>query len=158
MVTREFKNATLARIAVDIHRVGHSVMGIFPDPEEKKPGFFYTVGRHQRNLPELLMIMNMAGPQGMDILNALTLAQPFTHGQLVDLGGKWPVLIIDATNPIVHKEYTRLVNAFYNTHDYQVQQVLVPDPNGRFPPDGLKPYRDQPILGEKPWTPIPSSI
>jgi len=153
-----WKSAMLAKVAEDIHRVGHSVMGIFPDKEEKKPGFFYTVGRHQKNLPELLMVVNLAGPQGMDILNALSRAQPFTHGQLVDLGGKYPVLIIDATKPIVQKEYTRMVNAFYNTHDYQVQQVLLPDPNGRFPPDGLKPYRDQPILGEMPWTPQLSNI
>jgi hypothetical protein len=152
---QEFKKGLMSRIAADIRRVGHSVMGILPlkdDPNRHIP-FFYTVGRHSKHLPELLLVAKLSGEQGMDIANAVAALQGtsgFMQGQLVPLGGKYPVLIIDAVDPAVKEEYTRCVHAFYGVDDYRVQQIILPDREGRFPPECDAPYNAQPLFGEMP--------
>jgi len=150
---KEYQKALMSRISTDIPRFGHTVIGILPrEDEPPAPPFFYTVGRHSKNLPELLMVGPISGEQGMDIVNAVAAQQGtgFHHGQLVDLGSKCPVMIIDATDPILKDKYTNCVNAYYRTHNYRVQQILLPDRHGVLPPGCDSPFDCQPILGKLP--------
>jgi hypothetical protein len=62
--------------------------------------------------------------------------RPFDHGEIVDLGGKFPVLVFDANEDAL-RDYTIQATEFFQTSDYTVQQVVAPDTNGRFPYDPL---------------------
>lgn len=58
--------------------------------------------------------------------------EQFTEGEIVELGGKFPVKIINA-NKQAQDEYTIQAGNFYGHDDYHVQRVLIPDRRGRFP-------------------------
>ncbi len=113
--------------------------------------FVYSIGNHERGLPELLLI-------GEDedmiarALNALGEVQrergtPFRHGELVDFTAKFPALIIDA-GARGREEFAVQVSVYYRTEDFEVRQVIVCDPAGRFPdhPDCAEPWRSQQLL------------
>lgn len=120
------------------------------DPEGALP-FVYTIGNYERGLPELLLI-GFAERPFLNILNQLGEIQRerkvgFYHGELVDLGGSYPVRIVDA-GVVGRDEYAVQVSVFYGTDDYPVRQVLICDRAGRFPdnPECDAPYRSQPVL------------
>jgi hypothetical protein len=74
-----------------------------------------------------------------DILNMLSdmmveRGGRFSEGELVSLGGKYPVKIITA-NATAKTEYTIQVGRVYGDEDYEVQQVVLSDRNGIFPDD-----------------------
>jgi hypothetical protein len=73
---------------------------------------------------------------------------PFTDGELVSLGGKFPVKVVDIDAERARREYTVQAGQYYDDENYEVQQVLVPDRNGRFPgePEVQAPFSDVPIL------------
>lgn len=61
----------------------------------------YTIGNHERRLPELLAF----GPKHalMPLLDKLgrmmrETGRPFVDGELVDLGGQYPVMVVRAIN------------------------------------------------------------
>jgi len=62
--------------------------------------------------------------------------RPFVGGEKVDLGGKFPLMILDAGEE-ARQKYTIQVGQFIGSDGYKVQQVVAPDPNGRFPDDPL---------------------
>lgn len=107
----------------------------------KKPPFAYTIGNQEKNLPEFLIIGSFPPQTCSSVLNLLSEyliehKTKFTHGELTNaLGGAYPVKIIDAKDPIVKLSYTVQAGQFYKSQDYEVQQVVVPDPNGRWPED-----------------------
>jgi hypothetical protein len=74
----------------------------------------------------------------------------FADGELVKLGGKYPFKIIDADQR-AHDEYTIQAGQYHDTEDYRVQQVLIPDRNGRYPddPECQQPYATVPVLGHR---------
>src|SRR6266852_1690057 len=120
------------------------------DPDDALP-FVYTIGNHERGLPELLLI-GFVEPNFLSILNRLGEIQRerkigFRHAELVDLGGTFPVRIVDA-GAVGRDKYAVQVSVFYGTDDYQVRQVLISDRAGRFPddPECDAPYRSQPVL------------
>ena len=139
---QDFWNRTLEII----NTVGWSVIGI-PDGE---PAFSYTVGNSAVNLPELLVI----GPQPHNILgviNHLSKMQrdrehPFADGEIISLGGKFPVKAIIAGDK--KEEYATLAYQFAKSENVDVIQILVPDRNGRFPgdPDCAEPFCNCPVL------------
>jgi hypothetical protein len=130
----------------DIRREKRSVICVAGD-DDSLP-FAYTIGNSITGLPELLIIGTTQG----NVLNALSLkmiehGQGFADGECVDLGGKFPVKIIIA-NQRAKRDYTIQATEHFGRDDYAVQQVLIPDRNGRFPddPQCQHPYSTFPIL------------
>jgi len=88
-------------------------------------------------LPELLLIGNFHHEKIGTILNdmsdkLLRRGKPFDNGELVNVGGSMSVTVWNA-KPAAREKYTIQAGQFYNGEDYQVQQVVVPDRNGRWP-------------------------
>jgi hypothetical protein len=115
-------------------------------------GFGYTIGNTERGLPELLMIGNFSHGYLAFILDFLgeemrKQGQPFDNGELVSIGGKHPVKIVNAGTE-AREEYAIQVGEYYHHDDYVIQQVLVPDGEGRFPNEtGCEaPYSEVPVL------------
>lgn len=140
---RAQRREVLKRIEADVRKHGQSVMYIFGD--ENEPPFHYTVGRARRGLPELLLVLPIRPEIGMSMLNQIDtlMPQPVPSGTLLSLGGPFPVKIVDADERA--KEYTMFAGRF-SKDNYRVQQVLLCDPQGRFPPDCAPPYDAQPLL------------
>ncbi|HEV8015209.1 MAG TPA: DUF4262 domain-containing protein [Stellaceae bacterium] len=122
------------------------------EPPDKQP-FMYTIGNYHHGLPELLMVDTDKTPFA-NILNRLGEMQrargrAFADEELVSIGGKFPVRIVDA-GVIGRTKYATFVGIFYGTQNYDVRQVLVPDLQGRWPdtPGCDLPYRRQPILSQ----------
>jgi len=138
----------------NIARNGRQIVGVFPDETSGRrdrpvvnAAFLYTVGNSVKGVPELLLI-GMYDEHGASMLNWLSeemikRGKKFDDGERVDLGGDYPVLIIDA-RLAVKEEYTRSASMFFGENNYTVQQVILCDPQGRFPgePGCAKPYND----------------
>lgn len=150
-------DAMRAQIRAHIDSHGQHLMRVLltaQDPADALP-FVYTIGNHERGLPELLLI-GSAEPVFLNIVNMLGEVQrdrgrAFRHLELVDLGGSFPVRILDAGRA-GRETYAVQVGSFYGTDDYRVRQVLLCDEQGRFPDDPAcdPSYRSQPILGPDP--------
>lgn len=111
----------------------------------------YTIGNHALGLPELLVV-GTVDKAIAGILNALSEIQSnrgtaFTHDELVYVGGKHPLRIVD-TGAYGHQHYACFARIYYATDAVEVRQVLLPDSRGRWPdtPGCDPPYRNQPIL------------
>jgi hypothetical protein len=137
-----------------IEEFGQHIRRVAAGESANEPGFMYTIGNSQRGLPELL-IVGPTDDQFMDLLNYLGemqrhLGRAFRHEERVDLGAPLPVRIVDA-GAEGRDNYAVQVGVFYQTQDFDVQQVLICDPQGRWPddPDCDPPYSEQPILGRK---------
>jgi uncharacterized protein DUF4262 len=90
------------------------------DPPDFQP-FLYTIGNHERGLPELLLIGTAEEPFHR-LLNRLGEMQRergkgFEHEELVDFGGKSPVRVIDV-GKLGHDEYTVQAGVLYGSEDY----------------------------------------
>ena len=122
------------------------------DPPDSQP-WMYTVGNHAVGLPELLIVdadheflaglLNRLGKMQRDRGTA------FADEELVSIGGKFPLRIVDA-GEVGRNKYATLVGLYYGTRDYEVRQVLVPDTQGRWPdtPGCEMPYARQPVLSK----------
>jgi hypothetical protein len=142
-----------ATIRDNIAAYGQHVMRVLltADDPPDAPEFMYTIGNHEHGLPELL-IVGFGDSPFVGILNDLGSMQRrrrrgFIHDQVVDLGGSFPVRIVDAGR-IGREEYAIQVGVYYRTEAFEVRQVLICDRRGRFPddPDCEEPYSKQPIL------------
>jgi len=121
---------------------------------DAKTPFAYTIGLHSQNLPELIIV---ALPPEIShrILNtaglAATNASPFMHGDIIEKLSSHPLTIIDVIN---NEEHATQVYAHYGTWDFKLQQLVVPDPKGRFhwdeDCDKIMPTL-QPLLGNPPY-------
>lgn len=142
------------QIEANILSHGQMVINIFPGSDADAPDFCwsYTIGNWRLKLPELVMFggdnstmhwaLNETGRR-MRTANA-----PFADGVDVDLGGKHPVRIINATHPETRSKWTIQAGQFWRDETYLVQQVLIPDELGRFPGNSEcgKPYCHVPFL------------
>jgi len=138
-------------IRAHIARHGRSIQAVGED-ESDVPGtqpFSYTVGNHALGLPELLVV---GTTKLSSILNVLSDIQrdrgkAFGHEELVSIGGKFPLRIVDA-GELGRRQYASFACIYYNSDTVEVLQVLIPDAKGRWPdtPGCDPPYRDQPIL------------
>jgi hypothetical protein len=144
----ETRRSVLTSVRADIAKNGQSVVGVADD----EASFYYTVGRTDRGLPELLIVAPLSPASGIDMLNALDERMPeaLPAGSRVNIGGDVPVALIDATNPKAKLHYTLVASAMYGEEGYRVQQVLLPDDQGRLPPRCRAPYSRQPVLGARP--------
>jgi hypothetical protein len=123
----------------NIATCGQHIMAVFASPDEL--WFSYTIGNHEKKLPELLIVH----PAGMSYLNigAAVLnragdlqrerGRPFEHGELVTLQeGRPPMLLVDASAR-AKTDYTFGIERYYGTDAYQVRQILYPDKVPRRP-------------------------
>jgi Domain of unknown function (DUF4262) len=141
------------QIAAHIEQSGQAVQVVYltaDDPPGSQP-FMYTVGNHERGLPELL-IVGTSDPMFADVLNRLGNIQRdrgtgFADEELVSVGGQFPLRIVDA-GEIGRREYATFVGIYCDTDLFEVRQVLLPDTHGRWPdsPECDAPYCNQPIL------------
>lgn len=125
------------KMANTIKAHGRQVLAI--DSEGKAPPFFYTIGNHVKGLPELLLIGPWAPELGCKALNILSEQMlernhGFANGELANIGGEHSMQIWDATL-VAKLQYTIQASEYFGTQDYAVQQVVIPDPKGRFPGD-----------------------
>ena len=124
-------------IARTIERHGSQVLAIAP--EKKTPAFYYTIGNSIKGMPELLMIGNIEAKAAMQILNKLSdqmveANKKFSNGERVNMGGEYDLQVWDTT-PVAQLQYTLQCTEFFQTKQYLVQQVVLPDPKGRYPAD-----------------------
>jgi Domain of unknown function (DUF4262) len=107
------------RIARDIRLFGWHIIGVLPDKDQIP--FMYTVGNYEVGLPELLIIGSLdAG----DVLNAVCARmrdqnRQSGEGELIDVGGKFPFMAVNADDDLVKDQYTCQVAAHYSTEDYK---------------------------------------
>jgi hypothetical protein len=145
-------------IRANIAKHGRSIQAV-GSTEQNAPGsqpFMYTVGNYAQGFPELLIVgTDQAGFGG--VLNRLSAIQiernkAFEHEELVSVGGKFPLRIIDAGD-IGRRDYAYFARIYYDSDTVDVRQVLLPDTKGRWPdtPGCDAPYRDQPILSAAKW-------
>ena len=121
-----------------IDRVGWAVMHILPtenDPDTATP-FAYTVGLTAHRHPELL-IAGLPPEVARRLLNDLAgrlydTAERFTHGQRIsDLIAGYDTVIVEG--PVTDELLPGLAIARYGREQVRLQQVVWPDPQGRFP-------------------------
>lgn len=126
-------------------------MGVFG--EDDYPPFMYTIGNYEYGLPELLIIGSTQNARALNVICERMHKQgcPFTDGELIDLGGTYPLMALDAGGA-AREQYTVQVGEYYQTDDYSVQQIVIPDPLGRYPfdPDCAAPFCLIPILWHQP--------
>jgi hypothetical protein len=129
-----------------IEQSGFAILNVFPTClAQIELWFHYTVGNHAAGLPEILVIggdQRISGP--LDSLSRIMRKRKaaFTDGELVSMGGKYPVKIISVDCAEVRNLYTCGVYRQFGTDNYLVQQMLVPDRDGRYADDPLcaEPY------------------
>jgi hypothetical protein len=122
-----------------IRQDGFGILTVFPTAGEVITEWFhYTIGNHGAGLPEILVIggdQRMTGPL-TDVAKIMRKrGTAFANGELVSLGGKYPVKIVSVSCPEVYDLYTCQVARHYNTENYAVQQMLTPDREGRYADD-----------------------
>ena len=134
------------QIASTIAREGRQILCIAA--EGKLPSFFYTIGNSLRGAPELLLIGNFEEGPAAKVLNTLSeqmleAGRRYLSGQRVNpFGGEHDMQVWDTT-PIAKIQYTTQVTEFLQSlkgtigvpQQYTVQQVVMPDPKGRYPAD-----------------------
>jgi hypothetical protein len=143
-----------ARIRAIIDNHGQMLQSVHRsagDPPNFQP-FIYTIGNHERGLPELLFVCDATEGFGATV-NALGELQrnrdiAFAPDEIVSLGGRFPVRILDAGAP-GREEFAVQAGVFYETEDFEVRQILLCDEEGRWPGDQLcaEPFASQPVLG-----------
>jgi hypothetical protein len=117
---------------------GHSVVGV--------PGFAYTIGLQKDKLPELLIVGNFDNHLLGMALNDLAKimrerGSPLPEGEF-DMD--WSVLVkIRKAGPKAKTDFTIQAGQYFDTEDYDVLQVMLPDKAGKFPGDeGCHPHFD----------------
>jgi len=120
-------------VAQNIAQFGQHVFAVFGDHDE--PGFAYTIGNANRQLPELLLIGNFTYKTVLSVLNELGERMREQNCPLegdIGLGGKFPVRIRPTTEH-VRAFWTLQVGQYLGHERYDVLQVLFCDPQGRYP-------------------------
>lgn len=125
-----------------IHKGKWAVFFIGSDKDT--PAFAYTAGLSHYGLDELLITGNLSPQNACGILNlmgdmlrARKEKEPnttgFTHGELVSLGGAFPLAVFNANQ--VAKNTLMLKTHEYYQGNFRAQQVVYPDKQGRLPTD-----------------------
>jgi Domain of unknown function (DUF4262) len=122
----------------DIEAYGRRIICVGPteaEPPTSQNDFFaYTVGNARRSLPELLIIGTSRGGYILNPLSEMMIerGQKFADGEMVECGCKFPFCLIDASETVKDR-YTIQAGEHYNSQDYPVMQVVLPDTGGLFP-------------------------
>ena len=135
-----------AAISDNINMHGQHLFGIFPTEDGQEPAFFYTIGNALKGLPELLLVGNFPPNIASGILNDFGQKmrednKPLVEG-LVDIGWSFPFKVRNAGGD-VRDRFTIQAGRFLDREDYDVQQIMVCDPEGKYPGDeGCDPKYD----------------
>lgn len=139
--------ALLTKCQSDIASHGQHLIGVFPTKDDPCTPFVYTIGNALHGLPELLVVGNFDPNVAGSILNTLGQIMRESGAPLpeeVDIGGKFPVRTRRAN---AQAEYTVQAGQFLGREDYDVQQVLLCDPQGVYPGEsGIAPAYDVPLV------------
>jgi hypothetical protein len=135
-------------IADIIRRYGVLVMGVAPAAGDTcDVCFCYTIGNAGHGLPELLLVgaatWNKLLTELSDLQRERGLA--FAHGELVDLGGAYPIKIVRPDAEVARRHFTCLAGQFYGDETYEVRQLVLCDTQGLYPEDAqcAPPYSEQ---------------
>lgn len=132
------RDAYLQRVQNLIREHGRAVVGVIPEAGNR--GFSYTVGNVEKGLPELLIIgcdENWATALLNDLSQQM-IERNSLFGEQEEIywgpnEGQRHMRAFIATAP-AKARFTKVVSAIYGD-DYEVMQIVVPDPQGRFPWD-----------------------
>ena len=126
----------------NIQNAGQHLFGIF-DPDGVKDAFCYTVGNALHGLPELLFIANIPQHQQAMILNAVGAHMRETgklEEGLLDIEWTFPFKIRKCSD-LAKENFTIQAGNYLGREDYEVYQVMICDPKGRYPGDeGIEPF------------------
>ncbi|WEM34228.1 DUF4262 domain-containing protein [Xanthomonas phage X1] len=130
-------------LAVKIELNGYTMVGVF-DPEDKDPGFVYTVGLTERGWPEVIMVGNIhpmiAEKLITDLISGWQKKEKFVMGDNEGLlvfrdGTEHAIRVVEADTGKALEEYATAVGIFYSDMPVGFVQALIPDRFGRFPDD-----------------------
>jgi hypothetical protein len=137
-----------------IDRFGWAVVCVLPhDPDDDPTVFAYTVGLTAHDHPELI-IAGLPPHTAQALLNNLAgrvydKAQHFHHGQRIDdlLEGYEAIIVEGAATDVL---YPGAAIGRYGTHRVRLQQLVWPDPHGRYPwdDDYSQDPRLQPLIAQ----------
>ena len=119
----------------DIAKSGRSIVCVCADADSKchSDFFAYTVGNSIKGLPELLTFGVSRDSGFLNALSEIMIDRGrFSDGEIVDLGGKLPLCVVDAIDD-VKDLFTIQVGEHFGTERYDVMQVVIPDRAGLFP-------------------------
>lgn len=127
-----------------ITRYGRQVLAV-----GENPMFGYTIGNFLVNRPELIVFG--AGFEGTTfILNKVSKELLKDENlTMVDLGGKYPVMLHTVINPdAAIDRYLVQAGQYFGHRLFKIVQVLIPDLHGRFPnnPACDEPFKGYPLL------------
>ena len=126
------------RAAGDIERYGRHVVCVAPTEAEASGDlndyFSYTIGNSRKGYPELLVVGVFRQGYILNSLSEMMIERgyKFADGEMVDLGGSFPVCLVDAADS-VKDDYTIQAGEHYGSSDYAVMQVVLSDKAGLFP-------------------------
>lgn len=116
---------------------------VYVGGSEQSAPFAYTIGLTHYGLSELLItgplrpedatgVLNMFGDLLRSRKDKDITTQGFTSGELVSLGGQYPLRVLNLTH--AGKQLMLGANSYYEGV-FEAQQVIYPDHQGRFPDD-----------------------
>lgn len=117
--------------------------------------FYYTIGNFDAGLPELLLVLHVSPDFAQSVLNDVgkimrERGRAFEDGELVDIGSPAKLKVVRAPAS-ASTDYGILVAQYFSCMhtDVEMLQVLIPDPQGRFPDEEeCDPvYAGQPVRG-----------
>jgi len=128
--------ALFQQMANNIAKHGRQVISVMGSSKEL--GFSYTVGNQEKNLPELLLISNFDPNEIAPVLNSLSevmikSGKPIPQGECAAISAV-PIMIYPGGTAAKAK-YTVQAGQFYNDEEYDVLQLVFPDPKGLWPGD-----------------------
>ncbi len=153
---REMHNTTIPE---NIKRAGQHLTGVFGGGQGDGAydySFIYTIGMHLKGFRELLMIATnptVIAPLINTLCDQIRERNfDFQHGETVVTGGRYNLIALDADDPRTKSEWTIQAGEQFRHQDYQVTQLVIPDPAGRLPWDAgcAEPYNRVPLLNTRP--------
>lgn len=101
---------------------------------EDSPSFAYTIGLHSHGLPEIIIFCLPMQAAHVIINNVARLMienkKAFSSGSIIHSVANLPLAIADAQ--MGKEKFTFQATEFYETLSYQLQQLVIPDAQGKF--------------------------
>jgi uncharacterized protein DUF4262 len=134
-------------IAANIAKAGRSLIAV--GGSKLDPSFCYSIGNSLVGKPELI-VFGLAPEDAMYVLNAASERPEIVGletGGLVQIGGTFGLKAVRC-GALAKATYSIQATRFLRDDAYDLVQLLVPDPAGRYPgdPDCALPYANAPIL------------
>lgn len=118
-----------------IEKHGHAVVTVLEGPDEGDYPFSYTIGLSLKGLPELILVCPSPPEDMASLINSVSVAMgDDPTPRVLDLGGKFPVRIVEVENAeVVRDDWTVQAGEYLENQDYKVVQIQITDMNGKFP-------------------------